>query len=70
MPSSAIRDFAYDAAAAVLDVTFVGGRRYRYFAVPPQVARGLQEAPSRGSFFNATIRDRFGFEERRRARQG
>lgn len=32
MPSTAIRRFAYDAQARALDVTFVTGRRYRYFA--------------------------------------
>lgn len=63
MPSSVIRSFAYDRAGAALDVTFVTGRRYRYFLVPAYVAEGLSEAFSKGRYFNARIRDRFPFEE-------
>ncbi|HEX7752069.1 MAG TPA: KTSC domain-containing protein [Novosphingobium sp.] len=63
MPSTAIRRFDYDAQGRALDVTFVTGRRYRYFGVPERVAAGLREARSKGGFFNARIRDRFGFEE-------
>lgn len=63
MPSSVIRSFEYDAKRAALDVTFVSGRRYRYFLVPPYVADGLAEAFSKGQFFNARIRDRFPAEE-------
>ncbi|MFA7601979.1 MAG: KTSC domain-containing protein [Novosphingobium sp.] len=63
MPSSVIRSFAYDRAGAALEVTFVTGRRYRYFMVPGHVAEGLTEAFSKGRYFNARIRDRFPFEE-------
>jgi KTSC domain len=72
MPSSAIRSFAYDAEGKALDVTFVSGRRYRYLAVPPETARGMEGAESKGRFFNAEIRDVFAFEDltRRRARPG
>ena len=63
MPSTAIRSFAYDADREALDVTFVTGRRYRYRAVPAEVAEGFRTAFSRGRYFNARIRDRFGFEE-------
>lgn len=63
MPSSVIRSFAYDRVSAALDVTFVTGRRYRYFMVPAYIASGLSEAFSKGRFFNARIRDRFPFEE-------
>jgi lysyl-tRNA synthetase class 2 len=63
MPSSVIRSFAYDRDSAALDVTFVTGRRYRYFLVPPYVADEMREAFSKGRYFNARIRDRFPFEE-------
>jgi len=59
MPSTAIRDFRYDAQRRALDVTFVTGRRYRYFAVPEEIARGLAGAFSKGRYFNGRIRDRF-----------
>jgi lysyl-tRNA synthetase class 2 len=70
MPSSVIRRFDYDAAAAALDVTFVSGRRYRYLEVDADTARGLAGAQSKGRFFNAHIRDHFAFEDlsRRRSR--
>lgn len=63
MPSTAIRRFSYDPDARALDVTFVTGRRYRYFAVPGKVAMDFAGALSKGRFFNARIRDRFRFEE-------
>ena len=63
MPSTAIRRFSYDPDASALDVTFVTGRRYRYFAVPGDLAREFREAFSKGRFFNARIRDHFRFEE-------
>jgi hypothetical protein len=63
MPSAAIRNFAYDRASATLDVTFVAGRRYRYFMVPAYVAEGFSEAFSKGRYFNDRVRDRFPFEE-------
>lgn len=63
MPSTAIRRFAYDAEARALDVTFVTGRRYRYFAVPGELAEDFRAARSKGGFFNARVRDRFAFAE-------
>jgi hypothetical protein len=59
MPSSVIRSLAYDRNRAALDVTFVTGRRYRFFMVPAYVADGFGEAFSKGRYFNARIRDRF-----------
>ena len=63
MPSSVIRSFAYDRVGAALDITFVSGRRYRYFRVPAAAAQGLGDAVSKGRYFNARIRDRYFFEE-------
>jgi hypothetical protein len=63
MPSSVILSFAYDHERAALCVTFVNGRRYRYFLVPACVASGLGEAFSKGRYFNARIRDRFPCKE-------
>jgi lysyl-tRNA synthetase class 2 len=68
VPSSAIRRFDYDGAAETLDVTFVSGRRYRYFGVSAEVVQGLQTAPSQGRFFNLHVRDRFACEDRTRRR--
>lgn len=63
MPSSVIAKFHYDAAHAKLTVVFVSGRVYQYFAVPAEVAAAFQQAPSKGAFFNARIRDHYPFHE-------
>lgn len=61
MPSSVIRGWSYNEEAQALDVTFVTGRRYRYHSVPPDVAAAMRAAFSKGSFFNAEVRDRYRF---------
>jgi KTSC domain len=63
MPSTAIRDLAYNADTRELNVTFVSGRRYRYADVPPGVFAAFCNAPSRGAFFNHEVRDRYAFDE-------
>jgi lysyl-tRNA synthetase class 2 len=63
MPSSVIRQFDYDPDHTALDVTFVSGRRYRYFQVPPMLAERFRRAASKGQFFNARIRNRFDYKE-------
>jgi hypothetical protein len=70
MPSTAIRNLFYDPAKRELRVTFVSGRRYAYDAVPPDVFDAFKSAPSRGTFFNHEIRDRYAFREITRARPG
>jgi lysyl-tRNA synthetase class 2 len=61
MPSTAIRHIAFRPAEDVLDVEFVNGRVYRYFAVPEGVAHRLAQARSKGSYFNHMIRGRYGY---------
>ena len=63
MPSTVIRRFAYRPQVHALDVEFVSGRRYRYFGVPEGLASQFRAAFSKGSFFNARIRDDYPFEE-------
>jgi hypothetical protein len=63
MPSTVIRRFSYRPERHALDVEFVSGRRYRYFGVPEGVASRFRAAFSKGSFFNARIRDDYPFEE-------
>jgi KTSC domain len=63
MPSTAIRHFAYDAATRELLVIFTSGRRYLYAEVPPDLVTAFGLAPSRGAFFNDSIRDRFATRE-------
>jgi hypothetical protein len=61
MPSSVIRAYHYEPAKRRLQVVFHSGRRYSYFAVPPEVYERLQQARSKGEFFNTAIRDHFSF---------
>jgi hypothetical protein len=57
--SSVLRTVGYDAATAVLEIEFVSGDVYRYFAVPPSVHRALMDAESPGAYFNRRISDKF-----------
>lgn len=61
MPSTAIRSIFYVPAKRELWVTFVSGRRYVYAGVPSELFDAFKAAPSRGTFFNHEIRDRYAF---------
>jgi hypothetical protein len=63
MPSSAIRNIAYDAERERLWVTFVTGRVYAYERVPPEVHGAFASASSKGTFFNRFIRDHYRYQE-------
>jgi copper oxidase (laccase) domain-containing protein len=63
MPSTAIAQFNYDRESAVLTVTFITGRRYEYYAVPDEVFAAFKNAFSKGTFFNANIREHYRFHE-------
>jgi hypothetical protein len=63
MPSTVIRKYVYDATTGDLWITFVSGRRYIYAEVPPDIFTAFNEAPSRGTFFNHAIRDRYDYRE-------
>lgn len=60
--STSLRTAGYDAARRILDVEFHTGRLYRYFAVPQEVYTGLLQAPSKGRYYNAVIRDHYEYE--------
>ncbi len=61
--SSAMRYVHYDEDTAELDITFAGGRIYRYVGVPLAIYVGLLEAESKGTFFNEHIKEVFPFIE-------
>jgi lysyl-tRNA synthetase class 2 len=63
MPSTVIRHFKYDSETCELCVIFTSGRRYIYAQVPPEVVTAWRDAPSRGTYFNAHIRDHFAYRE-------
>ena len=57
--SKAIARFAYDPDAQRLLIDFKTGGVYAYQDVPRAVFAGFRDAPSKGQFFQAAIRDRF-----------
>lgn len=67
MPSTAIRFIHYASDTRELQVTFVSGRRYLYFDVPPQLAAAFKDSRSKGTFFNSHIRDGYAYREIRRS---
>jgi hypothetical protein len=52
-----------DDSTGELDITFIGGKTYRYFEVPPEIYDGLLDAESQGVFFNENIKDVFRYSE-------
>jgi hypothetical protein len=57
--SSAMSYVHYDEDTAELDITFVGGKIYRYVGVPLATYVDLLEAESKGTFFNEHIKEVF-----------
>lgn len=64
MPSSAVKTIAYDNVHSRLTVTFVSGRVYEYYLVPPSVAHAFTSARSKGTYFNKHIRDNYACREK------
>jgi len=60
--STAIERAAYDPDRRVLDLWYVGGDRYSYFGVAPDVYERLLAAPSAGAFVNAEIKPAYRYE--------
>ncbi len=61
--SSMMTRIDYDGDSSELDITFVGGKTYRYFDVPSEIYDNLLDADSKGQFFNEHIKDKFEFRE-------
>jgi hypothetical protein len=63
MPSSVIRSHIYDPGTRELLIEFTTNRLYVYFDVPEAEVADFRAATSKGRYFNARIRDRYGFRE-------
>lgn len=60
--SSDIEQIAYDAETMDLEVTFNSGGVYTYSGVDASTWRAFARAPSKGSFLNRQIKQRFPYE--------
>jgi lysyl-tRNA synthetase class 2 len=58
--SAVIKAFDYDELSKILRVEFSSGSVYKYHDIPESIYQELQNAPSKGQYFNAQIRDKFG----------
>ena len=51
---------SYDPETQTMTIWFPNGRSYDYDGVPPDVYEGFQAADSKGSYYNARIRNIYG----------
>ncbi len=49
----------YDEETKALTITFRGGRQYTYSDVPKDLADGLHQSSSKGSFIHSYIKNKF-----------
>jgi len=61
--SRSIAAIGYDDDAETLEVEFVTGSVYRYRGVSQDVFEDFRQAPSKGAYFNAHIKDAYAWEE-------
>lgn len=59
--STTLATVAYDESRKLLQLEFCSQAVYLYFGVPSAVHQALLGAPSKGRYFNQTIRGRFPF---------
>jgi len=57
--SATLATIGYDVVCGILQLEFRSRAVYRYFGVPYSVYEGLLAAPSKGGYFNCTIRGCF-----------
>ncbi len=57
--SSAISEVGYDPQSMRMTILFTSGGMYTYCRVPQHVYDGLMAAPSKGTYFDHHIRDRY-----------
>jgi len=65
MPSTVIDLFNYNHKTATLRIVFRSGNVYAYKDVPEEVYNEFKLAPSKGKYFNQSIKNKFTFEHLR-----
>ena len=63
LQSSNLASYQYDPTAQELYISFKNGGRYKYTGVPQDVADGLGEASSPGSYFQSDIKGSYGYSK-------
>jgi hypothetical protein len=63
LKSATIRDASYDEQTNELTIEFTTGKTYVYSDVDVETFQRLNEADSKGAFFNQHIRDKFRYRE-------
>lgn len=61
--SSTLSVVGYDPATGSLELRFKSRAVYRYSNVPPHRYAGLMNAPSKGSYFNAYIKEHYRYHK-------
>lgn len=61
--SSNLRSVGYDSTSQILEIEFHSGGIYQYFDVPSTVHGSLLSAGSKGSYFQAFIKDRYRYRK-------
>jgi hypothetical protein len=61
--SSSIASIGFDDDSETLEIEFVSGTVYRYLGVSQDVFEAFRTAPSKGTFFNAHIKDAYPWEQ-------
>jgi len=57
--STAITAIGYDPASQSMKVTFQQGHTYDFCRVPAHIYEGFMRSASKGSYYNAYIKDRY-----------
>ena len=63
LESTALKSAAYLPAECLLYLEFHSGERYRYFEFPLEQHQEFLAAPSKGTYFARSIRNRFRYEQ-------
>ena len=61
--STSFATVSYDEAQELLQLEFASRAVYLYFGVSAAVCRALLDAPSKGRYFNGTIRGRYPYRQ-------
>ena len=61
--SSSIKSIGYEESSQTLEIEFHQYGTFRYFDFPEFLYKGFVLAPSKGTFFNQRIANRYRFEE-------